>query len=363
MKAPNSLKNIIKPFVSPVVYDFWASKLRANASWDVPLATVIERRVEARDAVTFVLRPNGHFEGFASGQHVNVTVEVEGVRYTRSYSITSVPQKNGPISMTVKRVEGGKVSTELCQHTRVGDVLELGPAFGEMTIPESYSGDWLLLAAGSGITPLMSIVRALTQASDEKVLHENVTLLYWARTRSDLCFFQELRALAASQPRFHLHFALTREHELLPEEIQGRPSLTVLEELVPNIAEQRVYACGAAGFVDTMSELLADRVRHFSSEAFTPSEIPLTDVGTVSVKLKRSNKTFNIPTDKPILSALEEAGLNPAYGCRMGICNTCACAKFVGATLDILTGAVSTEQASALRICVSSARSNLELDL
>jgi stearoyl-CoA 9-desaturase NADPH oxidoreductase len=359
MKTSIMLKNIIKPLISPPVFDFWASKFAGNASWETPLATVVERRVEARDAVTLILRPNRHFDGFAPGQHINVTVDVAGVRQTRSYSLTDVPKKTGLLSITAKRVEGGKVSTELCQHVRVGDVLELGQAYGEMTIPADYQGHWLLLAAGSGITPLMSIVRALTQTN----LRHSVTLVYWARTRADLCFFQELRQLSMSQPRFQVHFVLTREPDPLPDDVQGRPSLALFESLLADMETHRAYACGSAGFVRAVQELLSDRVESFSSEAFTPVTPRQTAEGTVSVALTRSQRTLELSVGKTILQGLEEAGVTPPSGCRMGICNTCACGKVSGVTEDVLSGDVSKEAASALRICISAARSDIALDL
>lgn len=359
MKTSILLKNIIKPLVSPPVFDFWVSQFVGNASWETPLATVVERRVEARDAVTLVLRPNRHFHGFVPGQHINVTVDVAGVRQTRSYSLTDVPKKSGLLSITAKRVEGGKVSTELCQHVRVGDVVELGQAYGEMTIPADYQGNWLFLAAGSGITPLMSLVRALTQTD----LSHSVTLVYWARTRADLCFYQELRELSIRQPRFQVHFVLTREQDPLPDDVQGRPSVALFESLLADLETHRAYACGSAGFVSAVQALLSDRVESFSSEAFTPVTMPLTAEGSVSVVLTKSQRTLELPVGKTILQGLEEAGVTPPSGCRMGICNTCACGKVSGVIEDVLSGDVSEEAASALRICISAARSDIALDL
>ncbi len=355
----NPLKRIIKPLVSPAVFDFWASKLVRNASWETPRATVVARHVEARDTVTLVLQPNGHFAGFRPGQHINLVVEVDGVRHTRSYSITTVPDGRGRISITVKRYEGGLVSTELCQHTRVGDVLEMGQAFGDLTVPSDHQDGWLLMAAGSGITPLMSILRSLTRDT----LHQPVTLLYWARTRADLCFFQELRRLSEREPRFHLHFILTREHELLPEEIQGRPSLELFQSLLADLSGLRAYACGPAGFVDSVRELVAQRVGFFAAEAFTPATVTSTDLGEVAVTLTQTGTTLSLPTDRPLLQALEEAGLEPAYGCRMGICNTCACGKTAGISEDLLSGEKNDQPTSALRLCISAARTDMTLDL
>lgn len=358
MNAAGPLKKLLRPLVSPPVYDFWVQKLVSNASWETPLATVVERHVEARDTVTLVLRPNGHFRGFVPGQHVNVTVSVNGVRHTRSYSPTDVPRRDGRLSITVKRIDGGLVSTELCQHTRVGDVLELGQAFGDMTVPVDDQGDWLFLAAGSGITPLMSLVRWLTR----QPLRRHVTLFYWARTRADLCFYEALRTLAAREPRFHLHFALTRETSLLADELGQRPDLALLANKVPDLATRRVYACGPAGFVSNLGELLDGRVASFAGEAFTPPAAPATDLGDVQVTLL-SGRQLTLPTDRPLLVALEEAGVKPAYGCRMGICNTCACGKPEGTTQDLLTGDLASDPAMAVKLCVNAARSNLVLDL
>jgi stearoyl-CoA 9-desaturase NADPH oxidoreductase len=128
-----ALRSWLSPLVSPAVFDFWAGRLRPGTSWDRPLARVVSRTVEARDAVTLVLQPNRHFAGFRAGQHVNVGVEVDGVRHTRSYSPSDAPRADGRVSITVRHVPGGKVSAQLCLHTRIDDVLELGPAFGALT--------------------------------------------------------------------------------------------------------------------------------------------------------------------------------------------------------------------------------------
>lgn len=158
--APSALRRVVAPFVNPGIFDFWVSKLNPAWSWDRPLARVVERKVEALDTVTLVLKPNVHCGKFVPGQHINVTAEVNGRRTTRSYSLTGMPRRDGHLSLTIKRVDKGVLSTHLCQHTQVGDVLELGAAFGAMTLPAKPEGEWLFLAAGSGITPLMSGLRS-----------------------------------------------------------------------------------------------------------------------------------------------------------------------------------------------------------
>jgi ferredoxin-NADP reductase len=209
--APSTLRKVAAPFVNPGIFDFWVSKLNPAWSWDRPLARVVDRKVEALDTVTLVLKPNAHCGSFVPGQHINVTAEVNGRRTTRSYSHTGIPRRDGRISLTIKRVDKGVLSTHLCQHTQVGDVLELGAAFGEMTLPAKPEGEWLFLAAGSGITPLMSLTRSLAAQN----MPVDLTLVYWAKTRAELCFARELRALAVQFPRFKLQFVLEKEAELL----------------------------------------------------------------------------------------------------------------------------------------------------
>lgn len=352
------LQSWLAPLVSPAVFDFWAARLNPAASWDRPLARVVSRHTEARDAVTLGLQPNRHFGGFRAGQHLNVSVDVDGVRHTRSYSPSDAPRADGRVSITVRHVSRGKVSTHLCLQTRVGDVLELGPAFGEMT---GVDGPRLYCAAGSGITPLMSLVRTAVQTRSAL----DLDLVYWASRRADRCFADELRALAHQVPGLRVHFVLTRETELESGEHAGRPSAALLERLVPDHAHRVVHACGPAGFVESLRGVLEARCAGFHAESFTPpaAVAPTAVTGTVRVELTRTGRTLELAAGTPLLAALEAQGLKPAYGCRMGLCNTCACGKREGTTQHFVTGDLDSEPRSALRLCVNRAASDLILDL
>ena len=359
-KRPRGLRRLIHACVAPSVFDFWAQRLDRTWTWDRPLARIVERRPESRDAVTLVLRPNRHFRGFRAGQHINVSAEIDGASVTRSYSLSDAPRADGLLAITVRRVEGGKLSRRLFDSACVGDVLHIGPAFGEMTWPQAHDAGWLLLAAGSGITPLMALVRE--HAS--RAMPAPLTLLYWARTREELCFADELLALADAHPDFAVHCLLTRETDnegdVAPA---GRLDAAQLAALVPDAAQRRVYACGPSGFVDTARALLDGNARSFNAEAFTPPTRSFDDSGEAVVTLQRSGRTLTVPRGQSLLKALEARGLKPASGCRMGICNTCACGKSAGATRDLATGEIRTEPASALRLCISAAAGDIELDL
>lgn len=356
---PRGWRRWVAPLVSPPVFDFWARNLSATLSWDRTLARVVEHRSESRDAVTLVLRPNRHFGGYTPGQHLNVTAEIDGVRVTRSYSPTSALREDGLLSLTVKHIPGGRMSSLLSQRIRVGDVLELSPAFGDLSLPAVLPEKLLLLAAGSGITPLMSLVRQLTGQG----MPADVTLLYWARQREEICFTSELRAIAARMPGFRVRFLLTREAPTKPDEARGRIDAGILLRKAPDLSQRAVLACGPSGFVAEARRLAAPGARSFHAEAFTPPAPLHTDGHPVRVELRRRGRTLDLPTGTSLLAAMEAAGLQPVYGCRMGICQTCACGKLAGVSQNLHTGDVQTEPEQALRLCVSAARSDLVLDI
>ncbi len=362
------LPRLARTLLAPDAFDFWASRLRPGWSWDQPLARIVSRRTESSDAFTLVLQPNRHWRGFQPGQHLNIGAEIDGARIVRSYSLSDAPRADGRIAITVKAMPGGKLSQHLCHTATVGELLTLGPAFGEMTLPTPVEGAWLFLAAGSGITPLMAMIRA--QAAQG--MPAPLAFVYWARTRDELCFVEELRALAAREPNFRVDFVLTRDVQPIDaatcDVSHGRIDAASLSMLAPDLHQRRVFACGPDGFVAAARALAADRAIAFQSEAFTPppravfeedGEAP----GHVRITLANSGRTLDVPRGASLLTALEDAGLKPASGCRMGICNTCACGKRAGTTRHLHTGDIEHEPVSALRLCVNSAGSDLILDL
>lgn len=357
-KRPRGLRRLLHACISPRVFDFWAARVDRTWTWDRPLARIVERRTESRDAITLVLKPNRHWRGFSAGQHLNVSAEIGGTAVTRSYSLSDAPRADGRLAITVKRIEGGKLSTYLYERACVGDVLSIGQSFGEMTSPRDGGDAWLFLAAGSGITPLMALVREQAALG----MPTPLTLMYWARTREELCFAEELLALSDAHTNFSVHCIVTREAGATGQR-EGRIDADQVASRVPDLAQRRVYACGPGGFVETARELLAPQARSFAAEAFTPPASRVDDSGEALVTLQRSGRTLSVPRGQSLLTALEAQGVKPASGCRMGICNTCACGKPSGITRHMHTGNSTGEPVSALRLCVSTAASDLVLDL
>lgn len=345
------------PLVSTALFDFWAARISPTWTWNRPLGRILAREPAASDAVSLLIRPNRHFRGFAPGQHLNIGVEIDGRRLVRSYSPSAPRREDGSFRITVKRIEGGKVSTHLCEHARVGDVLGLGESFGDLALPASDGKPNLLLAAGSGITPMMALFAGLVAQAKPAP----TTLLYFTRSRDQRCFVNELRAIAKRQPALDVRFVLTRDAARDDDEAEGR---LCASQVAPWLAAPaHVLACGPTGFVTSARDLLGGHAASFAAESFSPPVADATDTGSVDVRLMRSGRTLQVPRGQSLLEALEAAGLSPESGCRRGLCNTCACGKAAGSTRHLLTGEVEHEPVSALRLCVSSARSDLVLDL
>jgi ferredoxin-NADP reductase len=336
---------------SPALFDFWAARLNPLWTLEQPLARLVSRSQASRDAVTLVLQPNRHWQGMLPGQHVSVGVEIDGRRLVRSYSPT--PLDDGNLAITVKAIAGGVVSGHLARDARVGDVVALDTPFGEMVLP-GKTDDLLLLAAGSGITPMRALLRSLAARG----MPVKVDLMYWARSRDELCFVDELEAMAAAHPRLHVRYLLTRDAAEPDPRVDAVPL-----DAIAALADRRVLACGPGGFVQAARSRLDGQVAHFDAEAFSMPAAAAGNEGEVEVRLARSGRTLQLSRGQSLLEGLEAQGLRPRHGCRMGICNTCACGRQSGTTRQLLTGDLSSEPSSQVRLCISAPSTDLILDL
>ena len=342
-------------WVSPSLFDFWAGRL--NPLWTLrePLARLVRREPAGEGAATLVLRCNRHWAGMRAGQHVTLGVEIDGRLWRRSYSPTALGPRE--LAITVKAVAGGRVSQHLVAHARPGDLFRLDAAFGDFHLPAA--APVLLLAAGSGITPMRSLLREACR----RPLAAPVDLLYWERTTAAFQFRDELQALAAATPNLRVHLLATREGDVPAARIDSH-DLHLPGDDTP-LAQRHVLACGPDGFVAAARERLAHQVAAFQAEAFT-SPAPVRDAGSegeVALTLARSGRQLRVPRGRSLLESLEAHGIKPRHGCRMGICNTCTCERVSGGTRHLRTGDLHSEAAQPVRICVSAPTTDLTLDL
>jgi ferredoxin-NADP reductase len=352
-------ENLIAPLINPAQFDFWAQQFGSTRAWERCFARLVSVQTESRDTKTLTLKANRNWQGFVAGQHCNVTATIAGRNITRSYSISSDTVESRRIQLTVRREAGGLMSEYLCSHIEVGDRLELGSPFGEMVLPRPMPAHLLLLAAGSGITPMMSQIRTLARSG----MPAPVTLMYWEKTAADFNFARELESIARQHPSFTIHLITTREHSELP--LTGRLSDEVLTQVLNMDTVDQVFACGANGFVQAAASVCALRKLPLMSEAFTPpqAQAPNTELTEYDVYLRRRDQHLRLSNHLPLLEQLESAGVSVPSGCRQGICNTCTCVRNSGTTADAFSGVVDNEPSQIIRLCVSRAAGNVELDL
>lgn len=343
--------------------EFWLGQLGSAWSASELRARVVEIVDETADTRTFVLAPNRHWPGHRAGQYVAIAVEIDGVRVRRSYSISSGASAPGDrIAITVKRVSGGRVSTWLHDRLRPGDVIGLGRPKGDFVVPAT-AAPLLLVAGGSGITPVIAILRDL-EARDAL---RDVVVVHSAREDADAIFGRDLAVMATQQAGLRLVAHRTGA--------SGRLDAAALAALVPDLAAREVYVCGPAGLRELVRTIAGDRVH---AEAFTAPRIaappeqlaPCTPTMGVAPELPVTARTAQLRDRRvslvgagTVLEQLERAGEQPAHGCRIGVCHTCRCTKQRGTVLDLTTGRISSEPDEEIRLCVSIARSDLELAL
>lgn len=322
-------------------------------------AEVIAADRRTPDAVTLALRANLAWEGFESGQFVQVAVEIDGSRRTRSYSLASAAGPGRTLELTVKAHPEGLVSNFLVENARPGMVLSLGPAEGDFRIPLERPERLLLISAGSGITPVMSMLRTLC-AEDH---NGSITFLHYAPDPGRAIYRDELEQIAAVHPNVRLVRSYTRAPGA--GEADGHFSRSQLAEIDPGYAAAETFACGPPALLDALREAWGaeDLELRLHLESFVSSTLaPASGVPEGSIHFANSGVRIE-NSGAVLLEQAESAGLSPASGCRMGICHTCCCRKTAGTVRNLSTGQLSSNDAEEIQICISAPVGDVVVDL
>lgn len=307
---------------------------------------------ETRDAATVVIKPGRGWRGHTPGQYIRIGVDVDGVRQWRAYSLTSETTRgDGCIAITVKAIPDGTVSNHLVRRATAGTIVQIDQAAGEFTLGEKAPAKILFLTAGSGVTPVMGMLRNLTDVSAD------VIVVHSAPTESDVIFGAELRQLARLG-----RIRLVEKHT----DTDGMLDVDRLGELVEDFAERQTWACGPAGMLDALearwdADGIPDRLH---TERFRPTVITAGDGGAVT--FAKTGTTIDADGSQTLLDAGEAAGVLMPSGCRMGICFGCVAPLRQGAVRDLRTGDVTTAAPGdnvQIQTCVSSAAGTCEIDL
>lgn len=299
-------------------------------------AKVVAVRRTTPRSVTLTLEPNAAFTAGAAGQHLNLTVEIDGRRHTRCYSPANA-EGHGQLELTVGRHDGGLMSNYLYEQARVGMVVGIDGVAGDFVLPAARPRRILFVAGGSGITPIMAMLRTLRDHGHDGEL----AVIHYARSKAEACYHDELAAM----PGVRVLHGYTRSPD--DTALTGHFDATHLQAALPE--PDAVYVCGPP--------VLADAVREHCRNAHAESFVPPTF--DVSAQPSGGRVTFadsgiDVTDDgRSLLEQAETAGLNPKSGCRMGICHTCTRRKTCGVVMNLATGAVSTADEENVQICVS----------
>ncbi len=352
--ALHRLRQAAKALTTPLAPDDYLQLI--NPLWSQrELRGRIEKVVAETDrAATLVIKPGwGWSWDHAPGQYIGIGVELDGRFHWRSYSISSVPLKeNGTVSITVKAMPEGFLSEHLVNGLEPGTIVRLASPQGDFILPDPPPDKALFLVGGSGITPVMSILRTL----DRRGSMPDVVLAYSAVHEDDMMFRDELRELASARDGFELYERFT--------DTDGMLTPDQLDDVCHDWMERETWACGPGPMLDAFTEHYErlGREDHLHVERFTLN----TAGGEASggkVTFGVGGPTVDVDGATTLLEAGEKAGINMLFGCRMGICHTCDVPLASGRIRDLRSGDEHDNPNEYIQTCISVAAGDCTLTL
>lgn len=323
---------------------------------------------ETHDAKTFVFSAaSDRMFCFNAGQYVVLHLAIDGAAVARSYSVSSPPTRPLDLHITVKRTPDGLVSNWLHDNLRAGDEINIEGPRGSFKLDGLPGEKPLFLAGGSGITPLMSMLRTLTDRASDLDLR----LVYSARSPRDLIFRSELDALAARFRNLSVTCVCSRRDPAWAGPT-GRIDGPMLLRLIPDLRERTVYACGPEQYMKALRDGLGQAgvdPRRYHEESFGGDLGPTTsDVASAissSVHFARSGLEHRCAPGETLLDAARNCGVYVPTGCQQGICGTCRIPKLSGDVVMHDLGGLTSEEKSAgfVLACCSRAQGAVSVDL
>lgn len=326
-----------------------------NPAWS---ATGIRARVMARvdesdDTTSLWLKPNRAWRGHRAGQHIQVCVEIEGVRRRRIFSLSNAAGSNRMLRITFQRQKPGGVTDWLHAHARPGLVVEIGQASGSFVLPHPVPARLLMIAGGSGITPLLAMLQSL--ADDASTA--DILLFQLFRHPGQRLFADELAALSQRLPGLRVQAHCSAE--------RGRLGADDILRRLPDLAQRRTLMCGPESLMSEITETWRrlGMLERLQTERFAAPRPPAGSGSAAIIHAAKSEQVFTQTADLSLLESAEAAGLRPKFGCRAGLCRTCLCRKRRGEVRNLVTGLVSSQPDEWIQLCISVAESDVELAL
>jgi ferredoxin-NADP reductase len=347
------LRKLAERITTPLLPDDYLRL--ANPLWSARemRGRVVAVRRETHDSATLVIKPGWGFSfDYEPGQYMGIGLLIDGRWRWRSYSLTSSPVKGArTVTITVKAMPEGFLSTHLVGGVAPGTIVRLAAPQGNFVLPDPAPPKVLFITAGSGITPVMSMLRTL-------VRHDQITdviHLHSAPTADDVMFSAELDQLGRDHAGYRLRLRTTRS--------QGRLDLARLDTEVPDWRDRQTWACGPEAMLNAAERAwtaagVGDRLH---LERFAVSRAAPAGVGG-TVTFAKSGKSANADAATSLMDAGEQAGVQMPFGCRMGICQSCVVGLVEGHVRDLRTG-VEHEPGTRVQTCISAASGDCVLDV
>lgn len=350
------LENLVEATATPYPVDRYLEFVNPMITWRETRAKVTARTLQTDRSVTLTLAPTRQWKGHTAGQYIEVSTVVDGVRHRRFFSPANAAGDTTTIELTVTAHEDGFISKHLREGVAVGDVLGLSAAAGDFVLPAQRPERTVLVSGGSGITPVISMLRTMIAEGHDRP----VTLVHYARSADDVPYRTELEAAARTLGNVDVHLHYTRTGP------GGHFEPAHLDGLADAVGAQ-VFLCGPPSLNAAVREYHDDRglTDRLHTEAFTLDTAPVIDpnqpiTGTVSYS---ASGTSSENDGRTVLEQAEAAGLDPEYGCRMGICFSCTKVRKSGCTRNILTGELDSEADQPIQICVNAPVGDVDIEL
>lgn len=359
--AKQIYKRVANLFTYPLTASHYTELMNPLWASHAIKARVIQFWDETKDARTITLRPNSTWRGGRAGQHVRIGLSINGREYHRTYTISSAPEReDGCFTITVKILEGGRLSRHLVRNLKIGEYVSVGLPQGSFHLPDAGAMKLLFITGGSGVTPARSMLQSMI--AQERYLDS--VHIHYAPHEYDVIFGSELGALQKKFPQYEYHPIYTRKMGAAKRK-KFHFNAAQLKKLCPDWRERTVFACGP-------QELLASLRDHFKKaklmenlfiEEFRAptAAIPKTAKGGV-VSFAKSSVTAKADGATSLLRVAEDAGLNPPHGCRMGICHTCNTSLVSGCVRDLRNGNIITEPGATVQTCIMAAHGNCAIN-
>jgi stearoyl-CoA 9-desaturase NADPH oxidoreductase len=355
----HALRQIAARITTPLLPDDYLHL--ANPLWSARelRGRILQVRRETEDSATLVIKPGWGFNfDYRPGQYIGIGLLMDGRWRWRSYSLTSSPAAgtrgsgaSRTVTITVKAMPEGFLSSHLVAGVERGTIVRLAAPQGNFVLPDPAPSSILFLTAGSGITPVMSMLRTLVRRNQIG----DITHLHSAPSESDVMFRAELAALTDAQPGYRLRLRQTRT--------QGRLDLAGLDGEVPDWRERQTWACGPEGML-----VQAERVwsaagigERLHLERFAVSKAAPAGAGG-TVTFARSGRAVAADAATSLMDAGEGVGVQMPFGCRMGICQSCVVRLVEGHVRDLRTGN-EHDPGTRVQTCVSAASGDCVLDI